>query len=111
MRILAGLLWAMMLLGGIAAASPAQSGALDQARAAFASGHYVHAMRLQVPLARRGSPRAQAMIGFMYEHGLGAPQAYDVAVDYYARAAERGDPSGQYLLGLMYDKGHGVDQD
>ncbi len=51
------------------------------------------------------------MLGFMYENGLGAPQAYDAAVELYSRAAERGDPSAQYLLGLMYDKGHGVDRD
>ena len=46
----------------------------------------------------------------MYENGLGAPQAYDAAVELYIRAAERGDPSAQYLLGLMYDKGHGVNR-
>jgi uncharacterized protein len=99
------------LIAGVAAAWPAKGDALNQGRAAFSRGNYVSAARLFAPLARRGNPRAEAMLGFMYEHGLGAPQAYDVAAELYAGAAERGDPSGQYLLGLMYDKGHGVDQD
>jgi TPR repeat protein len=47
----------------------------------------------------------------MYENGLGAPQAYDIAFELYVGAAERGDPTGQYLLGLLYDKGHGAERD
>ena len=52
--------------------------------------------------------KADALLGFKYEHGLGVPQSFERAADLYLRAAERGDPTGQYLLGLMYDKGHGV---
>jgi uncharacterized protein len=52
--------------------------------------------------------KADAMLGFKYEHGLGVPQSYEMAADLYLRAAEMGDPTGQYLLGLMYNKGHGV---
>ena len=99
------------LIAGVAAAWQAKGDGLNQGKAAFSRGNYLSAARLLAPLARRGNPRAQAMLGFMYENGLGAPQAYDVAAELYAGAAERGDPSGQYLLGLMYDKGHGVDQD
>ena len=47
----------------------------------------------------------------MYEHGLGVPQSWPAAVDYYLLAAEQGDATGQYLLGLMYDKGFGVSRD
>ena len=57
------------------------------------------------------SARAEALLGYKYEHGLGVPQSFDLAVALYISAAERGDPTGQYLLGLMYDKGHGVLQD
>jgi hypothetical protein len=111
MRGLARVLYVATLIVGVAAAWPARSDSLRQGKAAFARGDYIHAARLLAPFARRGNPRAQSMLGFMYENGLGAPQAYDVAVELYAGAAERGDPSGQYLLGLMYDKGHGVDRD
>jgi hypothetical protein len=111
MRGLARVLFAATLIVGVAAAWPARSDSLQPGKAAFARGNYIQAARLLAPFARRGNPRAQAMLGFLYENGLGAPQAYDVAVELYAGAAERGDPSGQYLLGLMYDKGHGVDRD
>ena len=111
MRRLARALSVATLIAGVAAAWQAKGDGLNQGKAAFSRGNYVSAARLLAPLARRGNPRAQAMLGFMYENGLGAPQAYDAAAELYAGAAERGDPSGQYLLGLMYDKGHGVDQD
>jgi TPR repeat protein len=111
MRHLAKLLWVATLIAGVAAALPAKGDTLSRGRAAFSHGNYVLAARLLAPLARRGNPRAQALLGFMYEYGWGAPQAYNVAVEYYADAAEGGDPFGQYLLGLMYDKGQGVDRD
>ena len=63
------------------------------------------------PQARRGNARAEALLGYMYEHGLGVPQSWPAAVDYYLLAAEQGDATGQYLLGLMYDKGFGVSRD
>src|SRR5262249_4134943 len=52
-----------------------------------------------------------AFLGFMFEQGYGAPQAYVAAADLYGQAAIRGNPFGQAMLGLMYDKGHGVPQD
>lgn len=55
--------------------------------------------------------KADALLGFKYEHGLGVPQSFEIAADLYLRAAEQGDPTGQHFLGLMYDKGHGVWQD
>ena len=57
------------------------------------------------------TPKQAAALGYKYEHGVGVPQSYEMAVDYYTEAAEHGDANGQYLLGLMYDKGHGVRQD
>jgi uncharacterized protein len=111
MRRLARASCVATLIAGVAAALPAKGASLNQGAAAFSRGNYVLAARLLAPLAHKGNPRAQAMLGFMYENGLGAPQAYDVAVEFYAGAAEYGDPSGQYLLGMAYDKGHGVDRD
>ncbi|WP_407121063.1 tetratricopeptide repeat protein [Bradyrhizobium sp. STM 3561] len=51
------------------------------------------------------------MLGFMYEKGFGAPEAYDAAVGLYVHAVDAGIPLAQAMLGLMYDKGHGVPQD
>jgi TPR repeat protein len=89
----------------------AQAGALTRASAAYARGDYVGAVNVLTPLALRGDANAQAFLGFMYENGFGAPQAYDAAADLYIQAAISGNPFGQCMLGLMYDKGHGVPQD
>lgn len=86
----------------------ANADALSAALAAHARGNYVTAAQLLFPLAERGSPRAQAMLGFMYATGQGVPQALDAAAYWYRLSAERGDTTGQYLLGLAYDKGQGV---
>jgi TPR repeat protein len=90
---------------------PAHANAFTRATAAYARGDYVAAVNVLTPLALRGEANAQAFLGFMYENGFGAPQAYDAAADLYIQAAIRGNPFGQCMLGLMYDKGHGVPQD
>jgi uncharacterized protein len=90
---------------------PAHASAFTRATAAYARGDYVAAVNVLTPLALRGDANAQAFLGFMYENGFGAPQAYDAAADLYIQAAIRGNPFGQAMLGLMYDKGHGVPQD
>ncbi|MBU6456587.1 MAG: sel1 repeat family protein [Bradyrhizobium sp.] len=89
----------------------ASADTLARANAAYSRGDYVGVVRMLTPLALRGNANAQALLGFMYENGYGAPQAYDAAVDLYTDAAIRGNAFGQGMLGLMYDKGHGVPQD
>jgi TPR repeat protein len=93
------------------ASRPAQADGLARASAAYARGEYVLAVNVLTPLALRGNASAQAMLGFLYENGFGAPQAYVAAADLYVQAAIRGNTFGQAMLGLMYDKGHGVPQD
>jgi TPR repeat protein len=111
MRDLPKTLFVVALAVGVAALSPATGASPREGLAAFAHGNYVQAARSLTPMARRKNPHAMAMLGFLYENGLGVPQSYDVAADLYVGAAERGDPTGQHLLGLMYDKGHGVERD
>ncbi len=89
---------------------PAHADGLSRANAAYARGDYVRAVRELGPLVRRGNPKALAMLGYMYEHGYGAPQFYDAAADLYLQAASQGNPFAQGMLGLMYDKGQGVQQ-
>jgi TPR repeat protein len=86
----------------LSAGSFASSAELRQLQSDHRHGHSVAVAR---------NAKADALLGFKYEHGLGVPQSFNVAVDLYLRSAEHGDPTGQYLLGLMYDKGHGVSQD
>ena len=95
----------LLLLAGI---NPVAANAVQRGKAALARGNYQLAAQLLIPPANRGIPRAQAMLGFLYENGLGVPQSYDVAFEFYVPAAERGDTQAQYLLGLLYDKGFGT---
>jgi len=98
---IARLIFAGIILGSGATSAEAGSANRDD---------YVAQARRIIPLAQRGDAHAQAMLGFMYANGRGVPQSYDVAVDWYLKAADQGDPTGQHLLGLMYDKGFGVTQ-
>jgi uncharacterized protein len=103
---------AFALMACLGLSSPAaRADALASANAAYARGDYIDAVKFLTPLALRGNARAQAFLGFMYENGYGAPQAYTAAADLYVQAAISGNPFGQAMLGLMYDKGHGVPQD
>ncbi len=92
------------------AAQSAHADGLGRGISAYNRGDYVRAARELSPLAHRGNARAQAALGFMYEHGFGVPQAYEEATALYSRAAAQGDATAQCLLGLSYDKGHGVPQ-
>ena len=65
----------------------------DQLRAGLAAmdrQHYATAMRAWYDLAAAGDPQAQHNIGYLYEEGLGVTQQYDVAMDWYRRAADGG---------------------
>jgi uncharacterized protein len=103
---------AKIALAGLAsvlvASKPVPAASRLDGTAAFARGNYIDAVNKTWPLAERGDARAQALLGFMYEHGRGVAQDYVAAVYWYTCAAEQGHPTAQYLLGLMYDKGHGV---
>lgn len=106
-------LWAVLLgvLFGAAATQIAYADVFARRTTAYSRSGYIRAARELSPLAQHGNARALARLGFMYEHGLGEPQAYEAAADLYTRAAVQGNAFAQGMLGLMYDKGHGVPQD
>ena len=78
------------------AAPCANSAGLSEGRTKNARGYDVASMRTAKLSAVQRRAKADALLGFRYEHGLGVPQSFDVAVDLYVRAAEQGDPTGQY---------------
>lgn len=100
----------LVVLFSTADAPHLRADTLSRGTSAFRRGDYVQAFRELSPLATRGNAKALGLLGFMYDHGYGAPQAHDVAADLYAQAAAQGNPFAQAMLGLMYDKGHGVRQ-
>lgn len=101
---------AALIIGG-STINIAHAGDLARSHAAYNKQDYVRAAKTLAHAARRGNREAQGRLGFMYENGLGVPQAYDAAASLYIEGAVRGDPFAQSRLGLMYDKGHGVPQD
>ncbi|MGA8965943.1 MAG: SEL1-like repeat protein [Pseudolabrys sp.] len=61
--------------------------------AVFAGRNYSVAASKALLLAERGNAQAQAILGFIYEHGRGVPQDYAAAVRWYVSAAEQGYPT------------------
>lgn len=108
-RMLAALLVATALV--LPAAAGAGAPSTTRAFTLYARGDYEAAAAELTPLAWAGDPRAQGLLGFLYEYGKGVPQNYLAAANWYASAAEQGEATAQYLLGLLYDKGHGVPRD
>ena len=60
--------------------------------------------------AEQGDTEAQFNLGVMYAKGIGVPQDYAQAVQWYRKAAEQGEIEAQFALGVMYEKGIGVPQ-
>jgi TPR repeat protein len=68
----------------------------------------VRAGRWYRKAAEAGNRRSMAILGVMYEHGLGGLARDDVqAVSWYRKAAEAGEASAMTNLGLMYAAGRG----
>lgn len=103
--------WIALSLLSTSTINLAHAGDLTRSSAAYAREDYVRAAKALSHAARHGNGQAQGRLGFMYENGLGVPQAYDAAASLYIEGAMRGDPFAQSRLGLMFDKGHGVPQD
>jgi TonB family protein len=89
----------------------AWGGALEDGGAAFERNDYVTAIKLWRPLAEQGNAPAQAMLGAMYNEGLGVTQDYKEAAKWFRLAAEQGVADAQHNLGWMYANGQGVLQD
>lgn len=73
---------------------------------------YMRAFRLYKASAGLGRYRkAQFALGNLYFKGRGTLQNYDLAIDWFRKAAWGGHPIAQYLLGAMYSEGWAMDVD
>lgn len=61
--------------------------------------------------ARRGDVRAQAVLGVLYQRGIGVARDPAAAQRWYRTAAERGHPLGQLGLGNLHRIGLGARRD
>ena len=61
--------------------------------------------------ADQGDKNAQVALGDMYRDGKDVPQDYQVAMEWYLKAAKQGDAISQRYMGCFYDFGYGVFRD
>ncbi len=101
---------AAILLAALVAPAAARAD-FDEALAAYKRGDYATALPALLLEAQSDNPRAQNLIGLMYDLGKGVPEDDEVAVRWYRLAASQGYPDGLYNLGLMHLEGTGVAQD
>ena len=62
-------------------------------------------------LAEQSDPAGEARMGYLYQAGLGGPQDFAAAAQWYRLAAEQGNAAAQNNLGSLYETGQGVPQD
>jgi TPR repeat protein len=78
------------------------------AKRAYDASEYLEAARLVRPLAERGNPGAQFLMGQMLFFGLGMERDDAKAASWYALAAQAGNTEAQYRLGYLNATGQGV---
>ncbi len=61
--------------------------------------------------AKQGSALAQYLLGMLYQDGLGISQDYELAGEWFRKAAEQGQDDAQFFLGSLYVQGLGVPRD
>ena len=77
---------------------------------AYDRASYASSLKVWLPDAKAGDPRAQTYVGEMFEQGLGTTPDYKMAVSWYRKAAEQGYDRAQMNLGSMYERGLGVEK-
>ncbi len=78
---------------------------------AYDRANYASSLKVWLPDAKSGDPKAQTYVGEMFEQGLGTSPDFKTAVAWYRKAAEQGYDRAQMNLGSMYERGLGVEKD
>jgi uncharacterized caspase-like protein len=78
---------------------------------AFDRADHATALRVWLPQAEQGDPKAQTYVGEIFEKGLGVAPDHAAAAQWYRRAAERGYTTAALNLGSLYERGLGVPKD
>jgi TPR repeat protein len=88
----------MVLANAPGMLSAALAGPWEDGMAAYNSGDYMPAIRLFRPLAEKGNPKAQSVIGAMYRKGEGVARNSLRAFMWFSLAAARGDAKAKAEL-------------
>ncbi len=83
----------------------------DEAARAYENAEIDKALAILEPLAARGNPQAQSLLGVIYYNGVFLDTDLAKARELFEKAARGGDPEAQYKLGFMYLEGVGVKPD
>ena len=70
--------------------------------------NYKKSAPLLFKAARAGNAKAQFVLGWLYENGIGVERNDKKAFKWFRKAAEQGNIKAQFRLGLFYDTGRGV---
>jgi len=104
--------------GGTIVESHAQSAVVyreskefDAAVEAYKNQQYEAARASWLPLAWQDDLAAMRNIGHLHRNGLGVPQSFDEAFNWYERAAEKGLAGAQANLADMLERGQGREKD
>ena len=81
---------------------------IDPYFAAYVNNDFPKAFTIVKPLAARGDAMAQALLGFMYEKGEGAPRDDSEGLKWIQSAADQGFALAQSDLATRYANGQGV---
>jgi len=116
--VLAMLLWAGIVLGGVASLGAARTllparpgGDLARGIAALQAGDYATAHTAFEELANKNDPAGEMWLAHLYEDGLGVRPDAQTAVKLLTKAAEAGSAAAATQLGTLYLNGNGVLQD
>ncbi len=78
---------------------------------AYDRANYATALKIWLPKAKQGDPKAQTYVGEIFEKGAGLQPDYKTAAQWYRKAAEQGYAPAMINLGFLYEQGLGVKQD
>jgi TPR repeat protein len=84
---------------------------LNDGLLAYARVDSLEALQILLPLAKKGEPLAQMIVGRLYARGEGSPHDCGEAVKWFTRAAEQGDADAQFELATFYHQGQCVAKD
>jgi len=88
----------IVLLTASGVFSESRAGPWEDGMAAYNRGDYLPAIRLFRPLAEKGNPKAQSVIGVMYRKGEGVARNSARAFMWFSLAAKRGDAKAKAEL-------------
>src|SRR5687767_4491964 len=94
--------FALALLAALLFAAPVRAETFEEAVALYSDKDYKAAFQVAKPLAEGGDARAMAMLGTLYQNGLGVKKDLSAAVKWLTQAAEQNNAGAQFALAVHH---------